>query len=191
MNHQSSKLKKLVVLSLLSAVSLVLFFISFPLPLLPPYLKVDFSDVPALIAGLVFSPLAGMLVVFLKNALYFVASGATDPIGVVANFIAGSLYILPVAYLYHRYKGVKSIVSGLVIGTVGMAIVMSLLNYLVILPAYSWLIGMEMNEAIKWTSVVAGILPFNAIKGLIVGMLFVPLFVKLKHWIDDKSIQVN
>src|SRR5699024_6755877 len=74
MNHQSSKLKKLVVLSLLSAVSLVLFFISFPLPLLPPYLKVDFSDVPALIAGLVFSPLAGMLVVFLRNALYFVAS---------------------------------------------------------------------------------------------------------------------
>ncbi|HLQ95165.1 MAG TPA: ECF transporter S component [Pseudogracilibacillus sp.] len=191
MNHQSSKLKKLVVLSLLSAVSLVLFFISFPLPLLPPYLKVDFSDVPALIAGLVFSPLAGMLVVFLKNALYFVASGATDPIGVVANFIAGSLYILPVAYLYHRYKGVKSIVSGLVIGTVGMAIIMSVLNYVIILPAYSWLIGMEMNETIKWTSVVAGILPFNAIKGLIVGMLFVPLFVKLKHWIDDKKIQVN
>src|SRR5699024_78030 len=191
MNHQSSKLKKLVVLSLLSAVSLVLFFISFPLPLLPPYLKVDFSDVPPRIAGLVFSRLVGMFVVFLKNARYLVAAGATEPIGVVANFVAGSLYILPVAYLYHRCKGVKSIVSGLVIGTVGMAIVMSLLNYLVILPAYSWLIGMEMNEAIKWTSVVAGILPFNAIKGLIVGMLFVPLFVKLKHWIDDKNIQVN
>src|SRR5699024_528627 len=66
--------------------------------LLPPYLKVDFSDVPALIAGLVFSPLAGILVVFLKNALYFVATGATDPIGVAANFIAGTLYVFPVAY---------------------------------------------------------------------------------------------
>src|SRR5699024_12864669 len=80
-------------------------------PLLPPYLKVDFSDVPALIAGLVFSPLAGILVVFLKNALYFVATGATDPIGVAANFIAGTLYVFPVAYLYKRYKGVKSIVE--------------------------------------------------------------------------------
>src|SRR5699024_6884299 len=144
-NQQSSKLMKLVVLSLLAAVSVVLFFISFPLPLLPPYLKVDFSDVPALIAGLIFSPFAGVLVVLLKNAIYFVASGATDPIGVVANFIAGTLYVLPVAYLYHRHKGVKSIVSGLVIGTVLMAIIMSILNYIIILPAYSWLMGMEMN----------------------------------------------
>jgi|SRR5699024_3908538 len=189
-NHRSSKLIKLVVLSLLSAVSLVLFFISFPLPLLPPYLKVDFSDIPALIAGLIFSPLAGVLVVLIKNALYFVASGATDPIGVAANFIAGTLYIFPVAYLYHKYKGVKSIISGLVIGTAGMAVIMSVLNYLIILPAYSWLVGMEMDETIKWASVIGGILPFNVIKGLIVGMLFVPLFMKMNQWIDQKQMQV-
>lgn len=190
LNHRSSKLVKLVVLSLLSAISLVLFFMSFPLPLLPPYLKVDFSDIPALLAGLIFSPLAGVLVVLLKNALYFVASGATDPIGVAANFIAGSIYVFPVAYLYHKYKGVKSIITGLVIGTVVMAVVMSVLNYLIILPAYSWLVGMEMNETIKWVSVVGGILPFNAIKGLIVGLLFVPLFLKLNQWIDQKHMEV-
>lgn len=185
-NNRSSKLVKLVVLSLLTTVSLVLFFISFPLPLLPPYLKVDFSDVPALIAGLIFSPLAGIVVVFLKNALYFVATGATDPIGVVANFIAGTLYVFPVAYLYKRYKGVKSIVAGLVIGTVVMAIVMSVLNYFIVLPAYSLLVGMEMNDTIKLTSVVAGVLPFNFIKGVIVSLLFVPLFIKLREWIENK-----
>src|SRR5699024_3341623 len=110
-SKSSSKLVKLVVLSLLATMSLILFFISFPLPLLPPYLKVDLSDIPALIAGLIFSPAAGVLVVFLKNALYFVAKGATDPIGVTANFIAGTIYIFPVAYLYHKYNGVKSIVE--------------------------------------------------------------------------------
>ncbi len=186
---RSSKLVKLVVLSLLAALSLVLFFISFPLPLLPPYLKVDFSDIPALLAGLIFSPLAGVLVVLMKNLLYFVASGASDPIGVAANFIAGSLFIFPVAYLYHRYRGVKSIVSGLVIGTVVMAIVMSLLNYFIILPAYSLLIGMEMNETIKWISVVGGVLPFNFIKGIIVSMLFVPVFIKLSEWINQKRME--
>src|SRR5699024_3013894 len=189
-NNRSSKLVKLVVLALLSAVSLVLFFISFPLPLLPPYLRVDFSDVPALIAVLIFSPMAGILVVFLKNALYFVASGATDPIGVTANFIAGALYILPVAYLYHKYNGVKSVISGLIIGTFLMAIVMSILNYLLILQAYAWLMGMEMNETIKWASVVGGVLPFNFIKGIIVSMLFIPVFIKLKHWIEEKRIKV-
>lgn len=186
---RSSKLVKLVVLSLLAAVSLILFFISFPLPMLPPYLKVDFSDVPALLAGLIFSPLAGLLVVFLKNLLYFVASGASDPIGVAANFIAGSLFVFPVAYLYHRYSGVKSIVSGLVIGTVVMAIAMSVLNYFIILPAYSLLIGMEMNESIKWMTVVGGVLPFNFIKGIIVSMLFVPVFIKLSDWIHQKRME--
>lgn len=187
--NRSSKLVKLVVLALLASISLVLFFISFPLPMLPPYLKVDFSDIPALLAGLIFSPLAGVLVVFMKNIIYFAISGATDPIGVTANFIAGTLFIFPVAYLYHRYNGVKSIVAGLVIGTVVMASVMSVLNYFFILPAYSWLIGMEMNDTIKWASVFGGILPFNFIKGIIVSMLFVPLFMKLKEWIEQKRIQ--
>lgn len=186
-NRDSSSLVKMIVLSLMAAVSLILFFISFPLPLLPPYLKVDFSDVPALIAALIFSPLAGVLVLFLKGVLYFVASGATDPIGVAANFIAGTTFITPIAYLYHKHKTLKSVVLGLTIGVVGMAIVMSVLNYIIILPAYSWLIDMEMNTQIKRFTVFGGILPFNFVKGLIVAGLFIPLFIKLRVWIEGKQ----
>src|SRR5699024_5187485 len=100
---KSSRLIKLIVIGLLGAISLML-FISFPLPMLPPYLKVDFSDIPALIAGIIFSPIAGVLVILVKNGLYFVISGATDPVGVVANFLAGSVFIFPVAYFYHKMK---------------------------------------------------------------------------------------
>lgn len=189
-NKSTSKLTKLVVIALLATVSLVLFFISFPLPLLPPYLKVDFSDVPALIAGLIFSPLTGVLVVFLKNALYFVLKGATDPIGIPANFIAGALYVFPVAYFYHKYKGVKSVVLGLVIGTIAMATIMSILNYIIILPAYSWVGGLEMSNAIKLKTVIGAILPFNFLKGIIVSILFVPLFIKLREWVEQKRLQV-
>lgn len=190
-NNRSSKLTKMVVIALLATVSLVLFFISFPLPLLPPYLKVDFSDVPALLAGLIFSPAAGVLVVFLKNAMYFVIKGATDPIGIPANFIAGALYVFPVAYLYHKYKGVKSIVFGLIIGTVGMAVIMSILNYIIILPAYTWVMGWEMNDATKLGTVIGAILPFNFLKGVIVSILFVPLFIKLQQWIEQKRVQIT
>lgn len=187
----SSKLTKMVVIALLAAVSLVLFFISFPLPLLPPYLKVDLSDVPALLAGLIFSPLAGVLVVFFKNLMYFVVKGATDPIGIPANFIAGTLYVFPVAYLYHKYKGVKSVVLGLVIGTVAMAIIMSLLNYLIILPAYSWVMGIDdwVTSTAKMATVMGAILPFNFLKGVIVSILFIPMFIKLQQWIEQKRIQ--
>lgn len=188
----SSKLTKMVVIALLSTVSFILFFLSFPLPLLPPYLKVDFSDVPALLAGLIFSPMAGVLVVFLKNLLYFALKGATDPIGIPANFIAGSLYVFPVAYFYHKYKkGVKSIVVGLVVGTLVMAIIMSVLNYLIILPAYLWISGVEegLSSSAKMATVLSAILPFNLLKGVIVSLLFIPLFIKMREWIEQKRVQ--
>ncbi|PAV27740.1 riboflavin transporter FmnP [Virgibacillus profundi] len=186
-NKQSSNLLKLIILALLGTISLVLFFLNFPLPLLPAYLKIDFSDVPALMAGLIFSPIAGVIVVAVKNILYLAVSGAGDPIGVAANFLAGVMFIVPVSVLYHKFKGVKSIVSGLVAGTIIMALGMSVLNYLFILPAYGWFMGWEMTEQFKWFSVYAGVLPFNIIKGIVVGLLFVPLFVKMRSWIEQKQ----
>ncbi|WP_149474775.1 ECF transporter S component [Oceanobacillus polygoni] len=186
-SKQSSNLLKLIILALLGTISLLLFFLNFPLPFLPPYLKIDFSDVPALMASLIFSPLAGVIVVAVKNLLYIAVSGAGDPIGVAANFLAGVMFVVPVSILYHKYKGVKSIVSGLVTGTLIMAIGMSVLNYFIILPAYGWFMGWEMTNQVIWVSVIAGVLPFNMIKGIIIALLFVPLFIKMHSWIKQQQ----
>lgn len=188
---RSTNLVKLIVIALLGAISLILFFISFPLPMLPPYLKVDFSDIPAIIAGIIFSPLAGVLVLLVKNGLYFIMTGATDPVGVVANFIAGSVFIAPVAYFYHKTKSVKGVLLGLIIGTLAMTIVMGILNYIVILPAYAAFLGMEMNPTVKLYTVAVGILPFNILKGIIVSLLFVPLFIKLADWIQTQHLKLT
>ncbi|MDC3418288.1 ECF transporter S component [Aquibacillus salsiterrae] len=187
---QSSKLLKLIIFALLGTISMVLMFLNFPLPFLPPYLKIDFSEVPALIAALLFTPIAGVIVEAIKNSLYLIYTGAGDPVGVVANFLAGSLFVVPVAIFYHKLKGVKSLLSGLITGTIVMAVGMSVLNYLVILPAYSWLMGLEEMAipSVKWASVIAGILPFNLLKGIIVSALFIPLFAKLRPWLEKKRI---
>lgn len=184
---KSSQLLKLIILALFGTISFVLFFLNFPLPLLPPFLKVDFGDIPALLATLIFSPLAGIGVVAIKNFLYLVIGGG-DPVGVVASFLAGTMFILPVGVLYHRYKKVKSVVSGLVFGTIISAIGMSVLNYLIILPVYAMFMGMEdmAIESVKRMTVLAGILPFNLVKGAIVSLLFIPLFIKMRSWIDQK-----
>ncbi|GAA5417739.1 riboflavin transporter FmnP [Paraliobacillus ryukyuensis] len=185
---QSSRLLKLIIIALLGAISMVLLFLNFPIPFLPPYLKVDFSEVPALIAGLLFTPAAGILVEAIKNLLYAMFMGASDPIGIIANFVAGTLFVFPVAMLYHKIKGKKSIVTGLITGTVAMAIGMSVLNYLVLLPAYSMFMGWEtMSSAVKLGTVLGGVLPFNFVKGIILTALFVPLFIKLKPWLEQKS----
>ncbi|MBO8156716.1 MAG: ECF transporter S component [Bacillaceae bacterium] len=189
---QSSKLVKLIVLSLLSTISMILMLLDFPLPFLPSYLKVDFSDIPAIVAAFIFSPIAGVLVEGLKNALYFLYSGSGDPIGVTANFIAGSMFVLPVAMLYHKFRTVKSVMSGLIASTIVMALGMSVLNYFIILPAYSWFMGWEtMSPAVKLTTILAGILPFNAIKGILIAVLFIPLFIKLKPWLEQKRLSFS
>ncbi|WP_047979688.1 ECF transporter S component [Ornithinibacillus contaminans] len=187
-NKQSSNLTRLIILALLGAISLLLFFINFPLPLLPSYLKIDFSDVPAIMASLIFSPLAGLIVVAIKNVLYL-AIGGGEIVGVTANFLAGALFVLPVGILYHRYhKGVKSIVSGLVTGTIIMAVGMGVFNYFVLLPVYAVMMGWgDMTSAAKIGTVLVGILPFNVIKGIIVGLLFIPIFIKLRRWIEQQQ----
>src|SRR5690625_6763291 len=104
---QSSRLVKIIILALLGTISFLLFLLKFPLPFLPPYLKIDFGEVPALLAALIFSPMAGVIVVAIKNFLYFVVGGG-EPVGVVANFLSAVIFILPVAIFYLNYKAVKS-----------------------------------------------------------------------------------
>lgn len=187
--QKSKQLSKLVILALLGTIALILLFLNFPLPFLPPYLKIDFSDVPALMAGLIFSPLAGVVVIFIKGLLYLIVTGAGDPIGVIANFFAAAMFVFPVSFIYHKFhKGVKSIVSGIVTGTIVMAVGMSVANYYVFLPAYSWFMGWDMSSEIAWGAILIGVLPFNIIKGIVVGLLFVPLFIKMRSWIEQKQI---
>lgn len=184
---QSSNLSRLIILSLLGAVSLLLFFINFPLPLLPSYLKVDFSDVPAIMATLIFSPLAGVIVVAIKNILYL-AVGGGDIVGVAANFLAGVLLVLPIGILYHKFKSVKSVVSGLITGTIIMAVGMGIFNYFILLPAYGLMMGWgDMTHSVKLGTIFVGILPFNLIKGIIIGILFVPVFIKMRRWIEQQQ----
>ena len=65
--------KAMVSIGMLSSISYVLMLLNFPLPPFPKFLMVDFSDIPALIAALIFGPVAGILVEFLKNTLdYFI-----------------------------------------------------------------------------------------------------------------------
>lgn len=186
---RSSKLTKSITFALLGAISMVLMLLNFPLPFLPPYLKIDFSEIPVLIAALLFSPLAGVAVEAIKNLLYLIFTGAGDPVGVVANFLAGMLFVMPVAYFYHKFKaGKKTLVSGLATGTVAMAVGMGVLNYFVVLPLYSIFLGSPVMSAdAKWIAVIAGILPFNLLKGIIIAIVFIPLFAKLKPWFAKKK----
>ena len=159
---------------MLSAVSFILMFIKFPIPFLPPYLTLDFSDIPALLATFSLGPIAGIIVLFIKNLLNFLFN-IGDPVGPIANFLAGASFILTAFYVIKHKSTIKTQVVGFSIATIVMTIVLSILNYFVLLPLY----GMIMNlsnvvENIKIV-VVSGVIPFNIIKGIIISLIFILL----------------
>lgn len=182
--------KALVSIGMLSSISYVLMFLNFPVPPFPNFLMIDFSDIPALIAALVFGPTAGVLVELFKNILdYFMTGSATGvPVGHIANFVAGILFVLPAYYLYTKLKTSKGMILALVIATVVMSVVMSVLNYYVIMPAYTLFLNMPAMAAPELKKmIVTGILPFNIFKGLLISLVFMLLFSRLSTWISRQQ----
>lgn len=182
--------KAMVSIGMLSSISYVLMLLNFPLPPFPKFLMVDFSDIPALIAALIFGPAAGILVELIKNMLdYFMTGSETGvPVGHAANFVAGVLFILPTYYIYQRLKTKKGMTFALVAGTVSMAILMSVLNYYVFLPAYTIFLNMPaMSGPETRQLIVAGILPFNIVKGILMSIVFMLMFSRMKTWIERQQ----
>ncbi|PAE24423.1 MULTISPECIES: ECF transporter S component [Bacillaceae] len=184
-------IKSMVAIGMLSSISYVLMLLNFPIPPFPQFLMIDFSDIPALIAALIFGPAAGILVELIKNILdYFMTGSATGvPVGHIANFAAGILFVLPTYYVYSKLKTKKGMTFGLVIGTIVMAVIMSVLNYLVILPAYTFFLNFPAMSAPEMrTMIVTGILPFNILKGLIISIVFMLIFTRMRTWVEKQAV---
>lgn len=176
----------LVSIGMLSTIAYLLMLLNFPLPLFPSFLFIDFSDIPAMIATLIFGPIAGILVEFFKNVLnYFMTGSQTGiPVGHIANFFAGISFILPTYYLYNKVKTRKGMTVALLLGTLTMAVIMSVLNYYFILPAYTALLNFPDMRNL----VLPAILPFNLLKGGIMSFIFMLLFIRMQAWIVKNTI---
>ena len=187
-------IKALVAIGMLSSISYILMLLNFPIPPFPQFLMIDFSDIPALIAALIFGPLAGILVELIKNILdYFMTGSATGvPVGHIANFVAGILFVLPTYFIYSKMKSKKGMTFALVIGTLIMAVTMSVLNYFIILPAYTFFLNAPLMSAPEMrTMIVTGILPFNIIKGFIITIVFMLIFSRMSVWLKKQSLNSN
>ncbi|MCM3599740.1 ECF transporter S component [Robertmurraya korlensis] len=189
---KSFNVRTLVLIGMLSSISYVLMLLNFPLPPFPQFLMVDFSDVPALIGALILGPVAGILIELLKNVLdYFLTGSATGvPVGHVANFVAGILFILPTYYIYEKVKSSKGMTVGLIVGTISMAVLMSVLNYFIILPAYTFFLNTPaMSGEETRQMIVTAILPFNFVKGILISVIFMLLFARMGTWMNKQKVQ--
>lgn len=173
MNEKTSKLVKI---SLLSAMSLILMYIDFPVLPTFPWLRIDLSDVPALLGAFGFGPVVGVLIELLKNILILLVKGtSTGFVGEFANFLVGAALILPAGLVYHKKKSKKTAILGMIFGAISMEIVGILANVYILLPAY----GMQMDSTALMQYITAGLLPFNGIKAVLVSVSTYVLYKRI------------
>lgn len=174
--------------AMLSVIAFVLMQLELLVPIFPAFLKIDVSDLPALIGAFALGPFAGVAIEAVKNILHLLQT-TTGGVGELANFVIGSAIIVPAAIIYKRNKSKKSAIIGLTIGTVAMAITGALANYFVLIPFYTAFMpidaivgmGTAVNHNINsvWDLVLLGILPFNLFKGAVLSVLTLILYKHL------------
>ncbi|WP_177184356.1 ECF transporter S component [Psychrobacillus sp. OK032] len=180
------KLRKMLVISILGSIATILMQFNFPLPALPGFLKFDFGEVPAVIAVLTMGPVAAIAVEVIKNVLHWFINGSPTglPVGEIANLATGILFVIPIYFIFNKYRNTKGLAGGLIAGTIFMAVGMSFLNYVVFLPMYTYFLNIPATTGdALYTMIILGILPFNLLKGVIITVISLLLFNSMKQWI--------
>ena len=172
--------KRLITISMLSAIGFILMWIRVPLPFLPPYLTLDISDAPALLATFTLGPVAGVVVEAIKNILHLIVN-ISEPVGPLANFLAAASFILTAYFVARRHDTWKSMIIGLISATIVMTIVLSILNYFVLLPLYGMIVNLDDIVNNVKIIVLSGVIPFNIIKGIVISIIFLLLYKRLKN----------
>lgn len=195
MNTKMSKTRKTVITAMLGALAAALMFISFAVPLMPSFIKIDFSELPALIASFAVGPISGVLVCLIKNLINLPFS-TTSGVGELSNFILGCLFVLPAGVIYHKMKSRKGAVIGSFAGSLCMALGSILTNYYIAYPAYSLFLPMEaildMYKAINpnvstlLQALVIFNMPFTFVKGMLNVIITFIIYKKISPLIKGK-----
>ena len=164
--------------AMLSAVAYLLAFVEFPVPLSPSFARMDLSDLPALIGAFAFGPLSGLLIELVKNTLQLLTT-STGGIGEIANFLMGASYVVAAGVVYKHRKTKKTALLACVAASFVMGIAAALANYFILLPLFETFMPLDQLIAsfgaflpfihTKLDIVLFNALPFNILKGLVIG----------------------
>lgn len=187
---KNEKLYKIVFTGLFTAISFALYMLEIPFSLGTSALKFDFSDIPALIGGLYFGPVFGIVTELLKNLFGLLVRGLGEQMGFgnLMNAIVGISFVVPFSLIYKKLKeklGMpKTLTLAGVVSSCSMLIGGALGN-LVIAPLF---FKFFLNLNITWqmlTAFLASAEILNAIKAVMLCAVSVPiaclLLPKLKN----------
>ena len=189
-NNTKSKvnIRLLVGTGMLSGLAFVLQYLEFPIPIMPGFIKFDFSDLPALIGAFAYGPLAGVIVEFIKNLLHCTVTQSFT-VGELSNFILGAVFTGTAGLIYKKNKTKKGAIIGAIVGSVIMGIFSFPSNLFIVYPAYEKFTPInEIMDAYSkllpsvgklWQALLIFNVPFTIVKGLISTLITVLIYKRL------------
>src|SRR5690554_1689251 len=191
----SKKVNKMVMISILSALSVVLYyFVKFPLgvilPFIPGFLDIHFSAVPIYIGGYMFGPISGSIIAIIRFIVKLPGS-STLGTGELADLLIGLATVLVSSIMYHRNKTKKTAKRASISIVFVWVIAAVLSNWLFILPFYMNLYGFD--AVLGMLTVIPGVneqnymllyilyavIPFNIVLSGMVSFLTFVLYKRL------------
>lgn len=190
-----SRVRALTVTAMFSAIAFVLMFLDFSVPLIPSFVKMDVSELPALLAAFGLGPVYGVMVCLVKNLIHLLIT-STGGAGELCNFLLGTFFVLPAGILYQKMKSRKGAIIGSLIGAVVMGLLSIPLNYYITYPVYSnfmpidLIIGMYQSIRPSVNGLLECLIIFNApftlVKGLLVTVLCFLIYKPLSPLIHGR-----
>ncbi|MCM1513688.1 MAG: ECF transporter S component [Anaeroplasma bactoclasticum] len=184
MKKNKKALDYMTKVAIFSAISIVLYFIKFPLPFLfPDFLDIQFSNLPAILGGLVMGPIGGVLIVVIRTLIKLPFT-STAGVGELADLLIGVSTVLTSSLVYHKLKTKKGGAIALALGVVVWVAMALLANGTFLIEFYKEVAGIDavigmckkvlpsMNESNFMRLYLLGaILPFNLLLSTLVSLV--------------------
>ena len=189
-----SNIQKLVYTGLLAALAGVLMSLEFSIPFFPPFYKIDFSDMPSVIALFTLGPFSAFFVEVSKLLIKLFTVGTNSMyVGEVSNLLGAFIFIVPMWLMYKRSdKSIKSIAILLIANVFIRTAWMCFCNAFITLPMYAGAMGVSVDDVVVMVSsvnpmiknlptfIILATIPFNLIKLTLVYTLSYVIFSRVR-----------
>lgn len=142
MNKKRFSPRNLAMVGMLSAVSFILMFLQFSIPVMPSFIKLDISELPALLGAFAMGPVEGVMICLIKNLIHLVRT-STGGVGELSNFLLGAVFVFVAGFIYQKKKTRTGAIIASVSGALAMAVFSVASNYFLVYPFYTNFMPME------------------------------------------------
>lgn len=194
----NKKVRTITGTAMLTAVGVALQYIEISIPIIPSFIKLDFSDLPELIGAFAYGPTAGVLICLLRNLIHMAVS-QSGFVGELSNFILGSVFAIVAGLIYKKNKTKKGAVIGGTSGALAMAGISVFTNYFIIYPLYYSVLGfpeaavLGMYQALLpsvkniFEALLIFNLPFTFVKAMICVVIAMIIYKPLSKLLKGKE----